>query len=755
MKKQLLFLMLLLTGMAGAQIVNIPDAAFKAKLLEASASNMTARNSLGQQMAIDANNDNEIQVSEALAVWQLRVDSDDIVSVAGIEAFANLRVLNIAWATHLTSLSITGLTALEELYLDGIDVLATINCAGLPNLRKIISPTETTDLMALDCTGLVSLEEIRLANCFGLASLQIASLPSLKKVNIGYNYGLTSLDLTGLENLEELVCLSDNITTVTTGSLPALEKLRIESFVLGSLDLSGCPLLNNFRFFGVLDYLNLKNGATTYTDFDFDPDGADFSFICIDEGEESYFAEAVGDNPNILLSTYCSFTPGGDYNIIEGAFTFDAANNGCGSGSTLNRNVKTILTDGIHTFTTFSNNQGEYKFYVPAGTFTLMPDMENSWFTITPPSATINLPTVNNGTTTQNFCIAPVGVHPDVEVLVWPIGGVQPGFDATYKLVYFNKGNQALSGAVTLNYDDSVLDYVSATPVEAASSTGSLSWNYANLMPFESRSIYIELNLNGPMEIPAVNLGDQLYFTASITPTAGDETPADNTFATTIEVVGSYDPNDITCLEGSSVHPDKIGEYLHYNINFENTGTAPATFIVVKDVIDETKFDLSSFQMIEASHDVEVRLTGNKAEFMFDAINLAPAGKGNVVFKIKTLNTLQVNDDVSQQANIYFDYNWPIETNEATTVFEVLGRGDFEKDHSVKVYPNPAKNILNISADSEVKSVEMYDVQGRLLETGIVNDMNTTIDLTARQAGMYFVKVTTEKGVKIEKVIRE
>lgn len=600
----------------------------------------------------------------------------------------------------------------------------------------------------------MSLEEIRLTNCSGLSSVNIAGLPNLKKVDLELAYNLQSIDLTGLETLEQFRCdYCDGLESVTTGSLPAIEKFHAESLVLGFLDLSRCPALTDFKFTGDLNYLNLKNGSAFYSDFDLMVGGS--CFVCVDEGEEDYFADAIDYNEFIFLSTYCSFTLGGDYNIIEGTFTFDADNNGCGSGSALNTNVKVQMNDGTHTFTTFSNNQGEYKFYVPAGSFTLMPDMENSWFAITPPSVTISLPVVNNGTTTQNFCIASLGVHPDVEVLVWPIDGVQPGFDARYKIVYTNKGNQALSGAVTLNYDDSVLDHVSATPVETSSSTGSLTWSYSNLMPYESRSMVVKLNLNGPMEIPAVNLGDQLVFTASITPIAGDETPADNTFATTVEVVGSYDPNDIACLEGSSVHPDKIGEYLHYNINFENTGTAPAAFIVVKDIIDETKFDLGSFQMIEASHDAEVRLTGNKAEFIFDAINLAPAGKGNVVFKIKTLNTLQVNDDVTQQANIYFDYNWPIETNEATTVFEALSRGDFEKDNSVRIFPNPAKTILTITADGTIRSIEMYDVQGRLLETGIVNDMNTSIDLRSRQAGIYFVKVRTEKGVKLEKVIKE
>ncbi|MCW4467390.1 T9SS type A sorting domain-containing protein [Flavobacterium sp. MFBS3-15] len=505
-----------------------------------------------------------------------------------------------------------------------------------------------------------------------------------------------------------------------------------------------------------ISYINFKNGVTEYDDFtiNLNTDQQAGIYICIDEGNESLFPSNVYANPNILVSNYCSFTPGGSYNTIEGNLTFDSDNNGCGLDDAYSGFVRMNIDNGIESFSTFTAS-GLYNFYVQSGTFTLTPQIDNEWFIATPPSATINLATVVNSTMTQNFCIIANGFHPDVEVVIVPIVAAQPGFDANYKVVYRNKGNQALSGTVTLNYDDAVLDYVSAIPVESTSSTGLLSWNYVNLLPFESRSILLTLNVNGPMETPAINLNDVLAFSASVTPATGDETPTDNAFALEQVVVGSYDPNDITCLEGESVDPSKIGEYLHYNINFENTGTAPATFIVVKDMIDEAKFDINTLQVLYASHAVETRVTGNKVEFYFGDINLAALGKGNVVFKIKTLNTLQVNDDVAQQADIFFDYNWPIETNEAVTVFEVLSLGEYETDNSVKVYPNPAKNRVTITAASQVELIEVYDMQGRLLQSAIVNGTEVEMDLSSRSNGVYFVKVETDRGMKVEKIIKE
>ena len=51
----------------------------------------------------------------------------------------------------------------------------------------------------------------------------------------------------------------------------------------------------------------------------------------------------------------------------------------------------------------------------------------------------------------------------------------------------------------------------------------------------------------------------------------------------------------------------------------------------------------------------------------------------------------------------------------------------------------------------KIKSVQLYDVQGRLLQAA----SGTIIDVSNRAAGIYFVKVMTAKGMKVEKLVRE
>ncbi|WP_298221558.1 T9SS type A sorting domain-containing protein [Flavobacterium sp.] len=508
--------------------------------------------------------------------------------------------------------------------------------------------------------------------------------------------------------------------------------------------------------------MNVKNGVTT--DFINHFDGCNnLNYICVDDDEFQSIQNIIqNDNlSNVQVNTYCSFVPGGNYNTITGTLTLDNDNNGCDVNDYHFPNSKIKIGDVSALFgATFTSSTGNYNFYTQTGDFQITPEFENPYFTVSPPSATITFADANNNVQTQNFCISPIGVHNDIEVSILPIRQARPGFDAHYQLVYKNKGNQTLSGNVNVAFDDTVLDFVSSNPTLTNQTPNNLNWNYSNLLPFESRTINFTLNVNSPIETPAVNIGDILNFAASIDPIVGDETVADNTFPLLQTVVGSFDPNDKTCLEGNAITPEMVGGYLHYLIRFQNSGTAAAENIVVKDVIDATKFDISSLQLTSSSHPQVTKITGNKVEFQFGNINLPaeindePGSHGYVAFKIKTKGNLVIGNSVANKADIYFDYNFPIETNTATSTVALLGLNTFENT-SVNVTPNPTKNIVHITSKGNITSVQLFDVQGRILETLTANAEQLDFDLSQKTTGVYFVKIITEKGTKTEKIIKE
>ncbi len=465
----------------------------------------------------------------------------------------------------------------------------------------------------------------------------------------------------------------------------------------------------------------------------------------------------------LRVQQYCTFTPGGNYNTIKGTVKFDDENNGCDANDLAQVYAKVFLTDGNNTGSSFIDSFGNYTLYTQAGNFVLSSQMQNpNYFTITPDVANINFTDNNNNVTTQDFCITANGIHPDLEIIITPFYNLaRPGQDATYKLIYKNKGNQIQSGSINLSFDDSKTDFVLANPVVANQGFNSLIWFYGDLLPFETREILFTLNVNSPQENPAVNEGDILNFTASINFAQGDETPTDNFFNLNQVVVNSYDPNNKMCLEGRTVVVQRIGDYLHYNINFENVGTADAVNVVVKDLIDTSKLDINSLQLLYASDTLQTLVENNKIEFIFENINLRSpqtnpiGGHGNVLFKIKTLPTLQAGDEVINTANIYFDYSAPIITEEARTTFGTLSNSVFIKDNSIVIYPNPTNSKINIKADNVLQNIEIYDVQGRILEIISQDTRESFIDISNKANGIYFFKIKTNKGSKVEKVVKE
>src|SRR5690606_38838105 len=164
-------------------------------------------------------------------------------------------------------------------------------------------------------------------------------------------------------------------------------------------------------------------------------------------------------------------------------------------------------------------------------------------------------------------------------------------------------------------FNQQVMSFVSASVEPDSQIAGAMNWSYENLMPFESRSIVVTMQINPPTDPEnPVNIDDVLTFTSIIMPQNGDENVSDNIYIFNQTVVGAYDPNDITCLEGDIVDPEYIGEELHYVIRFENTGNFYAENVVIAMEINEELYDVSSLRVLNASHDVRAQVRDNVAE---------------------------------------------------------------------------------------------------------------------------------------------
>lgn len=750
--KNILLLIAVVCGVfANAQTINIPDFNFKSKLLQP----YIATGANGESVTIDVNADGQIQQSEALAVHTLNIGDSNITNLTGIEFFTNLREL-FCHGNQITELNLQGLTNLENITCTW-NPLGTLDLSGMSSLKVVACGS--CALTNLNLSGLTNLENL-ICGENNFSTLDLSGLSSLKEFYAGAT-PLTSLDVSPLESLEHFSVSGHLMPFIDVSSLQNLISFTSINSPLEIVDVSNNPNLIYLQCYSnpVLEYVFMKNGNQIMSG----DDGwvalfsnPSLTMVCADEGEIDYLNNHFEvNNMDVNVNSYCSLSPGSNYNTISGTLTLDGDGNGCGGNDALLEYVRLNVVNGTDTGATYTNSTGTYNFYTQEGSFTITPQFENDWFTVTPSSATINVTEVDGSTLTHNFCVTPNGIHPDIEVIITPIVVARPGFDAVYKLMYRNKGNQALSGNVTFTYQDDVTDFISANPAEDTFLPGVLTWNYTNLQPFERKSVIVTINVNSPMETPAINIGDQLEFAAQASSGTQDETPEDNQFGLKQIVIGSLDPNDITCLEGNMVAPERIGEYLHYNINFENIGTAPAEFIVVENVINPEQFDMDSLELLDASHIMAATVEGNKITFRFDDINLGPEEKGNIVYKIRTLETLEENDVVMQEANIFFDYNFPLMTNQAETVFAVLGTNAFTGAGSLQVYPNPTTGLIRISSGETLSSFRLYDLQGRLLQDTTLDNATRALDISGHPAGMYILEIRTDVGVKVEKIVKK
>ena len=799
-----------------AQIVNIPDPNFKAKLLMTSSSNSIAFGSFGQPIAVDSNSDGEIQLTEALEVYNLVLVSREINDLTGINSFTNLTKLNCG-SNMLTGLDISSLIHLEELNCTGNEI-SSLDLNGLLNLRYLY--LSNNKLTALDLNGLnifnlicdnnllqslnvVGQSNLQYLSCINnqlstidlsglsflqsfncsenqltsldlseadamlmfyctsnqISSLNISNLTQMTTFECAYN-PITALDFTGLTNITFIDCSSNLLTAIDVSGLPNLEYLICLNNRFTSLDVSSNHHLLNLGCAenAFLTTINVKNGTTEDCDV---TSCSNLEYVCADDDQIPYFQQMISDYSliNCHVNSYCSFTPGGQFYTIAGSSRFDSDANGCSPADIVFPNFQVAFTNGTVSGNLIADIAGNYRLDLPEGTHTITPIFENpAYFNVLPSSVSVDFP-AEASPFTQDFCVTPNGTHNDLEVVLIPLSAARPGFDASYKIIYKNKGTHTQSGTVNLAFNDAVLDFISASPTQTNQTSNVLSWDFANLQPFEKREISFTLNVNSPMDSPAVNGGDILAHNATIAGTSGEETPSDNAFAFNQTVVNSFDPNDKTCLEGTRISPSMIGNYVHYMIRFENTGTFAAENIVVKDIVDTTKFDLNSLVPGKGSHNYVTRIDGNKVEFIFEDINLPfddATNDGYVSFKIKTLPTLVEGNSFSNSASIYFDYNFPIVTDPAITNIQELGISDFDFGSYFSVYPNPASSSLNleIKAAIGVKSIRIYNAIGQLV-TVIPNAGNLTdIDISSLKTGTYLIKINTDIGVANAKFIK-
>ena len=86
----------------------------------------------------------------------------------------------------------------------------------------------------------------------------------------------------------------------------------------------------------------------------------------------------------------------------------------------------------------------------------------------------------------------------------------------------------------------------------------------------------------------------------------------------------------------------------------------------------------------------------------------------------------------------------PIRVLEENTSSSVLSVELLER--AVRLYPNPANEVLNVACDYDIATIAVFDVLNRLVEERKVNSKTLQLSLANYAQGTYFITITTPKG---------
>lgn len=236
--------------------------------------------------------------------------------------------------------------------------------------------------------------------------------------------------------------------------------------------------------------------------------------------------------------------------------------------------------------------------------------------------------------------------------------------------------------------------------------------------------------------------------------TLPDEEPWLDIFC--LESVNSYDPNDKNGFPRGYAEEHFVlkNTDIEYVIRFQNTGTAPAINIEIRDTLAVQHLDITSVRPGASSHPYQFDIQGDGVlVFSFPNIYLPDsaqdqaASQGFVKFRVAQLNNLPVNTKILNTAAIYFDNNAPVITNQT---LHTIGQ-DFillssftpvAPEISIQAAPNPSAGLTRLTLRgteaNDVKHLSVWSATGQLMLEATFSGNEFELDAGAFPAGMYW-----------------
>lgn len=176
-----------------------------------------------------------------------------------------------------------------------------------------------------------------------------------------------------------------------------------------------------------------------------------------------------------------------------------------------------------------------------------------------------------------------------------------------------------------------------------------------------------------------------------------------------------------------------------FNENSQNIYSTRASYMIQFENINYTPTDAVEF------------IAGNRI-IIGNNVRIAPQNQGSVYMQVD--NNVCLNSTLRSDI---MDRNISTESR-STGLDPFLTISKYEIDNSkfdgVKLYPNPTTGIVNVkvSDNTEMKTVNIFDISGRMLKNNITI-VDNKLDLSHLKNGIYYIKIQTQLGQLAYRVI--
>lgn len=223
--------------------------------------------------------------------------------------------------------------------------------------------------------------------------------------------------------------------------------------------------------------------------------------------------------------------------------------------------------------------------------------------------------------------------------------------------------------------------------------------------------------------------------TASSEPTEGG----------TVTGSGGYDFGDICTLTATA---NEGYTFVNWTKGGSEVSTEPTySFTVTESATYVAHFSINSYEIGVTADPSEGGTVTGASNYTYGAsCTLTATANGNYEFINWTKDGIEVS-------------------TEATYIFTVTASEDYvahfhyedevEEHTSIsQIFPNPFKSTLNITAESTIKSVRVYDAYGRLVIEQNVDDTHLDLDMSGFNAGVYLLQLDYGDSRSVHRIMK-